>query len=155
MPKSKLFTSVSAEVAEESLDSSVPRLVSAPAPSKIGSPPAYSAPKFVSENTTVAAGRLPEEIYTSTLPLWRASLRRQCLAVVEWETGVIAQLQVRSPFLPSYLGLEQEITDPGTLSTAGHFFCSHIHARHTYLLSRLSPSVFLLRTSRTWERVRI
>ena len=104
--------SLSDEAAEESSDAPAPRLVSAPAPSKHGSPPDYYAPNVVvknknhQQNTTAAAGRLPEEIYASTLPSWRAALRRQCLAVVEWETEVIARWQVRSPFLPSYLGLE-------------------------------------------------
>jgi hypothetical protein len=99
---SKLSMSLSAEVVEESPDASAPPL----APSKTGSPPDYYAPKVVSKNTTVAAGRLPEDIYASTLPSWRAALRRQCLVVVECESEVIAQWQVRSPFLPSYLGLE-------------------------------------------------
>ena len=108
MPKSKLFMSLSNEIAEESPDASAPRLAS-PMLSKHISPPDYHGPKVDfnnQQNSTVAAGRLPEEIYTSTLPRWRAALRRQCLAVVEWESEVIAQWQVRSPFLPSYLGLE-------------------------------------------------
>jgi len=45
----------------------------------------------------VAAGRLPEDVYTNTLPSWRAALRRKCVAVVEWESEVIVKLQVR-PF---------------------------------------------------------
>lgn len=88
-------------------DASAPFLTHAA--SKSGSHPDYYAPKTPfnnQQNTNVAAGRLPEEIYSSTLPSWRAALRRQCVAEVEWETGVIAQLQVRSPFLPSYLGFE-------------------------------------------------
>jgi hypothetical protein len=48
------------------------------------------------EHTTgVAAGRLPEDVYTNTLPWWRAALRRKCVAVVEWESEVIAKWQVR------------------------------------------------------------
>lgn len=47
------------------------------------------------EHTAVAAGRLPEDVYTNTLPPWRAALRRKCVAVVEWESEVIVKLQVR------------------------------------------------------------
>lgn len=99
--------SLSAEVANESPDVPAPPL--APALSENDSPPDYYTSKFVfnnQQNTTVAAGRLPEEVYASTLPRWRAALRRQCLMVVEWESEVIAQWQVRSPFLLSNLGLE-------------------------------------------------
>lgn len=114
MPKSKLSTSISTndpsvlapKAAEGSPDDSAPRRVPAPAPSKKnGPPPGYYAPNVVfKKDTTVAAGRLPEEIYASTLPRWRAALRRQCLAVVERESDVIAQLQarVRSPWLDTY-----------------------------------------------------
>ena len=44
----------------------------------------------------VAAGRLPEDVYTNTLPGWRAALRRKCLALVERESKVIGEGQVRS-----------------------------------------------------------
>lgn len=47
----------------------------------------------------VAAGRLSEDIYANTLPWWRAALRRKFVAVVEWESEVIARWQVRL-FLP-------------------------------------------------------
>jgi len=103
MPKSNPFMSLSTEVAEVSPDASLPRL--APAPSKTGPPPDYYSPKIgFKTQQNVPAGRLPEEIYTSTLPQWRAALRRQCLAVVEWETEVIAkwQARVRSPWLDTY-----------------------------------------------------
>jgi len=46
----------------------------------------------------IAAGRLPEDIYTNTLPSWRAALRRRCVAIVERENKVIAEWQVRSYF---------------------------------------------------------
>jgi hypothetical protein len=57
---------------------------------------------FPSEEHTasVAAGRLPEDVYTNTLPSWRAALRRKCVAVVEWESEVIVKLQV-CLFFPS------------------------------------------------------
>jgi hypothetical protein len=43
----------------------------------------------------VAAGRLPEDVYTNYLSWWRAALRRKCVAVVERESEVIAKWQVR------------------------------------------------------------
>jgi len=46
----------------------------------------------------VAAGRLPEDVYTNTLPSWRVALRREFVAVVERESKVIAEWQVRSFF---------------------------------------------------------
>ncbi|KAI9444062.1 hypothetical protein H4582DRAFT_1919024 [Lactarius indigo] len=108
MPTSKLVMSLSDEVAEQSPNTPTPRLVSAPVPSKHGSPPDYYATNVVvknrQQNTSVAAGRLPEEIYASTLPSWRAAIRRQCLAVVERESEIIAQWQsrVRTPWLDTY-----------------------------------------------------
>jgi membrane-associated phospholipid phosphatase len=52
----------------------------------------------------VAAGRLPEDVYTNYLSWWRAALRRKCVAVVERESEVIAkwQARVRSPWLDTY-----------------------------------------------------
>lgn len=46
-------------------------------------------------NIIVSAGRLPEEVYTTTLSWWRAAVRRRLVGIVEWESGVLAQLQVR------------------------------------------------------------
>jgi hypothetical protein len=58
---------------------------------------------------SVAAGRLPEEVYTNTLPRWRATLRRKCVSVVEWESEAIGKWQVRSssptPSLPPFLAM--------------------------------------------------
>ena len=106
--------SFSAEVAKESLDAPAPPVTSAPASSKFGSSPNYTAPSIVSkdsqQNTNVAAGRLPEDVYAGTLPSWRAALRCQCVARVVWESEVIAELQVHSPILPSYFKCDQEIT---------------------------------------------
>ncbi|KAH9005584.1 hypothetical protein EDB86DRAFT_3098618 [Lactarius hatsudake] len=108
MPTSKHIVSFSDEVAEVSPNVPAPRFVSPPVPSKRGSPPDYYAPivafKNRQQNTSVAAGRLPEEIYTSTLPSWRAAVRRQCLAVVERESEIIAhwQSRVRTPWLDTY-----------------------------------------------------
>ena len=102
-----------------------PRVASAPT-SKFGSPPKYDAPSIVAknsqQNTNTAAGRLSEEVYTSTPPSWRAALRRQCVAMVGVcrrrhcrVTGTFpilslrtsnvnrrSQAKVRSPFLDKY-----------------------------------------------------
>ncbi|KAH9025946.1 CHAT domain-containing protein [Lactarius pseudohatsudake] len=71
MPTSKHFVSFSDEVAEQSPNAPALCLVSPPASSKPGSPPDYYAPNVAFKNfqqiTSVAAERLPEEIYTSTL----------------------------------------------------------------------------------------
>ena len=97
--------SLPAKVAESSPDAPVSRPTPA-AFSKINSPPNYYASSIAEKNrqqdTNVAAGRLPEEVYTNTLPSWRVALRRKCLAAVEWESEVIAQWQVCSPF-PSFV----------------------------------------------------
>ncbi|EIM81915.1 uncharacterized protein STEHIDRAFT_103330 [Stereum hirsutum FP-91666 SS1] len=57
-------------------------------------------------NTNVPAGRLPEEVYTNTLSPWRAAMRRQLVEIVEWESGVLAKVQVReytrTPSLDAY-----------------------------------------------------
>jgi hypothetical protein len=64
------------------------------------------------EHTTgFAAGRLPEDVYTNTLPWWRAALRRKCVAVVERESEVIAKWQVRlsPPFFARMGGIKSLI----------------------------------------------
>jgi hypothetical protein len=69
-------------------------------------PPMDVAPPLKSETHTddfrggehtagVAAGRLPEYVYTNYLSWWRAALRRKCVAVVERESEIIAKWQVR------------------------------------------------------------
>ena len=87
------------DVGEKSPDGSVWRLGSLPVHEKDGSPPDYYAPSTVAkdnqQSTTIAAGRLPEEIYTNTLPSWRLALRQRCLVVVERESEIIARWQVR------------------------------------------------------------
>jgi len=46
----------------------------------------------------VAAGQLPEDIYTNMLLSWQAVLQRKFIAVGEWESKVIAKWQVCSFF---------------------------------------------------------
>ena len=95
---------MSFSVEKEPLDA--PAIASVPTLSNVGSPPNCHASSIVAknrpQNTNVAAGRLPEEVYTGTLPPWRAALRRQCVAMVEWECVVIAEWQVR-PLFPSFV----------------------------------------------------
>lgn len=40
-------------------------------------------------------GKLPRDVYDSTLPWWRARIRRQLLKTVKWESEVLARMQVR------------------------------------------------------------
>ncbi|KAI0253432.1 hypothetical protein BJV78DRAFT_1302210 [Lactifluus subvellereus] len=91
--------------------------------------PSLPDPLPVEDNTaSVAAGRLPEEVYTKTLPWWRAALRRKCVAVVEWESKVIAKWQVR----------QSRIRSP-SLDT--YFLQSSMLGAHTFFLVFL-PGVF-------------
>ena len=62
----------------------------------------------------VSAARLPEEVYTNTLPWWQAALRKKCVAVVGWESEVIGEWQVRSPLSLS-LSLSSQHVDPSRL----------------------------------------
>jgi hypothetical protein len=64
--------------------------------------PKRSEPHNPGEEHTagIDAGRLPEDVYTNTLPWWRAALRRKCVVVVEWESEIIGKWQVRLPPLP-------------------------------------------------------
>ncbi|KAH9961635.1 hypothetical protein BGW80DRAFT_1210922 [Lactifluus volemus] len=81
-------------------DSSRPASV----PGKSSPLPDYPLVEDHNHTATVAAGRLPEEIYTNTLPRWRATLRRKCVSVVELESEVIGKWQsrIRSPWLDTY-----------------------------------------------------
>lgn len=67
----------------------------------------------------ISAGRLPEEVYVSTLPRWRNALRRRLVSCVEWETGVLASMQdrVRTPWLDMYF------VYTSTLGTHTFFMC--------------------------------
>ena len=40
-------------------------------------------------------GLLPEEVYSRTLSSWRAGIRKRIVKNVEWESQVIARMQVR------------------------------------------------------------
>jgi hypothetical protein len=99
MPNSSPYEDASA------LDNSTIIERSLATPSKDVTPPKGSEPHtndFPGEKLTagIAAGRLPEYVYTNTLPWWRAALRRKCVTVVEWESEIIGKWQVRL-FLPS------------------------------------------------------
>jgi len=104
MPKSKLYISVSSDDDAPSLNGAITE--EDPIPSTPTMPTQKTASPGPSEVHTVnvAAGRLPEEVYTNMLPSWRAALRRKCVAVVEWESEVIGkwQARVRSPWLDAY-----------------------------------------------------
>src|SRR5579863_7669038 len=101
MPKSKLYMFLSNNAPSLNGDAAVSDGTSfsgpslAPARKKSGLSPGYGE-----EHTTsnAAAGRLPEEVYANMLPSWRVALRRKCLSVVEWESEVIGEWQVR-PFV--------------------------------------------------------
>ncbi|KAH9047505.1 hypothetical protein EDB83DRAFT_2403549, partial [Lactarius deliciosus] len=90
MPASKHFVSFSDEVAEQSPHAPAPRLVSPPSSSKHGSPPDCYAPNVTFKNRQ-----------QNTSPV---AVQRQCLAVVERESEIIAQWQsrVRTPWLDTY-----------------------------------------------------
>ena len=92
MSKFKLhdFSAADGDVPEEHTSQSNPL-----APKKSAPLPDYPP---VDHTESVAAGRLPEEVYAKTLPWWRAALRAKCVEVVEWESEVIGKWQVRLPF---------------------------------------------------------
>ena len=62
--------------------------------SAVGSPTPKSEKMTDANGTLDAAGRLPEEVYMSTLPWWRYALRRKLLECVKWESDVLAAIQV-------------------------------------------------------------
>ena len=84
MPISKLYMSVSADDDASSLNGFVTE--EHPTHSFLTLPTRKKAhsPGPSGEHTMgVATGRLPEYVYTNTLPWWRAALRKKCVAVVE------------------------------------------------------------------------
>jgi hypothetical protein len=140
-------------------DSSRPASV----PGKSSPLPDYPLVEDHNHTATVAAGRLPEEIYTNTLPRWRATLRRKCVSVVELESEVIGKWQVRfrflrAPFLAMHgmrtLSSFSFLLESHSVAMARHLFFANLDARHTYVLSRLSAHIFLLGIWRARKRVR-
>ena len=139
MPKSKLNMSHSTE--DPSANGTVAPLCVVP--EKTSDSHSVNTPS----ETCIDAGRLPEEVYTNTLPGWRAELRRKCVEVVEWESEIIATCQV---LLSSRGQVRRKSSSssscfPGSCSVAlaRHVFCAHFDAWHAYILSRLSSRVFL------------
>ena len=103
MPKSKPYMSVSADDDASSPNGSITE--EHPTPSFPTTPTrkkAYSPGPSGKHTVNVAAGRLPEDLYTNALPWWRAALRKKFVAVVERESKVIAEWQVRSFFFFSF-----------------------------------------------------
>jgi len=103
MPKSKPSMSVSSDDDAPSLNGYIAE--KHPNPSFPTSPTrkkAYSPGPSGEHTINIAAGRLPEDVYTNTLPSWRAALRRKFVTVVERESKVIAEWQVRSYFFFSF-----------------------------------------------------
>ncbi|KAH7925027.1 hypothetical protein BV22DRAFT_1012009 [Leucogyrophana mollusca] len=51
-----------------------------------------------------ATGQPTADVYSTTLPWWRAAVRAQILKSVEWESRVLARMQerIRSPWLDAY-----------------------------------------------------
>ncbi|KAH9005598.1 hypothetical protein EDB86DRAFT_1463836 [Lactarius hatsudake] len=102
-------------VAEQSPNAHAPYLDSAPAPSGHGSPPNFVVEKR-QQNTSVATWRFPEEIYASTLPLWRAA------------SGVNASRWL------------SENARPSPSSSVGHVLFAHVHIPFSYSSLRFSSS---------------
>lgn len=44
-------------------------------------------------------GTLPADVYDTTLPWWRAAIRRKLTQSIEWESRVLAKMQVRTYFI--------------------------------------------------------
>jgi len=174
MPKSKLYKTLSPDNAS-SLDDAVaedpalpPGSTATRARMKSGSYPRtdYSPGHSEERNASVAAGRLPEEVYANTLPWWRAALRRKCVAVVEWESEVIGEWQVR-PFLslslfPRLAGRDGEGAGSSHVFSSQarvwspwlRVFCADLDAGHAHVLPRVPARIFLLWVRRSGKRVR-
>src|SRR5258705_4403926 len=58
------------------------------------SPMPLSEKMLRADGPPVAAGRLSDEVYANTLPWWRSAVRRKLVQCVEWESEVLAQMQV-------------------------------------------------------------
>ncbi|KAH7904371.1 hypothetical protein BJ138DRAFT_1019219 [Hygrophoropsis aurantiaca] len=57
-----------------------------------------------SQSNSPIDNQLGPDIYSTTLPWWRAAIRTQILSSVEWESRVIAKMQerIRTPWLDAY-----------------------------------------------------
>ena len=135
-------------------------LSSSPASSPISSPYPYnilnlpdSRHEHVLDNW-VPPGNQPKDVYDSSLPWWRAAIRRRLLLNVRWESGIIARMQVSLTifaFAKSYnLQPLSELTEKKnhigkhTHPLARRLFCLYFLFRHTHILyDRPSRCVFL------------
>ena len=167
MPKSKLYISVSSDDDAPSLKGAITK--EDPIPSTPTMPTGKTTSPGPNEDHTVnvAAGRLPEEVYTNMLPSWRAAIRRKCVAVVEWESEVIGKWQVRSPlFLFSFsfssqprllcwqshgMGREsrkksscRSFVGPSPVALVRCVFSAYVDAWHTHVLPCVPAHVLLL-----------
>jgi len=123
MPKSKPYMSVSADVNASSFNGFIAEEHTTPSfPTTPTRKKAYSPGPNEEQSMNVAAGRFPEDVYTNTLPSWRAALRRKFVAVVEWESRVIGEWQVRSYFSLSLFPLNSSF-----FSTTPRLLCWRRH----------------------------
>ncbi|KAG6845005.1 hypothetical protein H0H87_001777 [Tephrocybe sp. NHM501043] len=78
---------------------------SSPAPSlrRNGYPPSLRNLNEASEKDSTP-GRLPTDVYDTTLPRWRSAVRRKLVRSIQWESKIIAGLQglIRTPWLDAY-----------------------------------------------------
>ena len=119
MPKSKFSMSFDAVDPSAFNSDMVAEHFQATPPMDIA-PPKSSEPYIDDSPSEEHAGRLPEEVYANTFPWWRAALRRKCVAVVEWESEVIAKWQVR-PSPPFFAGPNDVGGERAHCSSLSHF----------------------------------
>ncbi|KAG6877124.1 hypothetical protein C0993_010127 [Termitomyces sp. T159_Od127] len=95
-------------------------------------------------------GRLPTDVYDATLPRWRAAVRRRIVKSVQWESQVIARLQIEPTWSLAIGTHHLEYGFPSTHSTnsvsIALFFFSHVHRLASVPPSSLSEPVISAHT---------
>ena len=88
-----------------------------------------------------------QDVYDTTLPWWRAAVRSKLAKSVEWESGIIADMQVS--FGKSFTATFSLFSSPGQKALsqdtmAGFLLCLHVFFGNPYIFHDISTLMLFL-----------